>query len=136
MKKIVSILILILVFSSCEKHSKFEEYLVKDNNKTFWIEKMMDSTGNYRYYARQSVFFIDNTLTSLSSLNENEKGFRQVVPIEGGEQEKWNYNENNNTLTTSYRTTFKIEKYSKDTIFMKLTTAKKEQFIMVRKRTK
>lgn len=134
MKK--AILILALILSSCTKHTPFEECLINDKDNSFWVEKMMDSTGKYKYYQRQSVFFSDNSLTSLASINEDEKGFRQVAFIEGGPKEQWSFNEKENTLTTSYRTTFKIIKYSKDTIFMKLTTARKENFIMIRKKIK
>ncbi|MGQ7947646.1 hypothetical protein [Flavobacterium sp. WC2509] len=134
MKK--AILILAIILSSCTKHNAFEEYLVNDKDNSFWVEKMMDSTGEYKYYSRQSVFLTDKTLKSLCSFKEDVIGSPQLILIEGGDIEKWSFNEKENTLTTSYLTTFKIKKYSKDTIFMKLTTAKKEHFILIRKRIK
>jgi len=129
MKK--AILILAIIVSSCTEHNPFEKYLI-NNDDSFWVEKMMDSTGNYKYYDRQSVFLSDYTIESLSSVDENKKGFRQVLLIEGGVQQKWNFNKNDSTLTTSYRTTFKIKKYSNDTIYMKITTAKHEDFILIK----
>lgn len=134
MKK--AVLIIVLILFSCKKENQFVQNLINDENNTFWVEKMMDSTGNFKYYQRQSVFFSNYSLHSLASPNEDKIGTMQVVLIEGGNKEKWSFNEKNNTLTTSYRTTFKIGKYSKDTIFMKLTTAKKERFILIRKQIK
>ncbi|GGF30517.1 hypothetical protein [Flavobacterium limi] len=134
MKKII--LISLVFLSSCKNESLFEQSLINDKDNTYWVEFMMDSTGNYKYNKRQSVFFSNSRLSSLSSENEDRIGTPQVKLIEGGNQEKWSYNEKNNTLTTSYRTTFKIERYTKDTIFMKLTTGRKEKFIMIRKRLK
>ena len=129
MKK--AILILAIIVSSCREHNPFEEYLINKDN-SFWVEKMMDSTANYKYYNRQSVFLSDYTLESLSSVDENKKGFRQVLLIEGGNQQKWIFNKNDSTLTLSYRTTFKIKKYSNDTIYMKMTTGKNEDFILIK----
>ena len=129
MKK--AILILAIIVSSCTEHNPLEKYLI-NIDYSFWVEKMMDSTGNYKYYDRQSVFLSDYTIESLSSVDENKKGFRQVLLIEGGVQQKWNFNKNDSTLTTSCRTTFKIKKYSNDTIYMKITTAKHEDFILIK----
>lgn len=133
MKK--TILILAIILSACTKHIPFEEYLINKDD-SFWVEKMMDSTGKYIYHDRQSVFHSDYTIENLASVNENKKGFRQVVLIEGGSPQKWSFNKNDNTLTTSYRTKFKIKKYLNDTIYMKITTAKHEDFILIRKQTK
>ena len=129
MKK--AILILAIILSSCTEQNPFEKYLINKDD-TFWVEKMMDSTANYKYYNRQSVFLSDYTIESLSSVDENKKGFRLVTHFDGVVKQNCIFNKHDSTLTTSYRTIFKIKKYSNDTIYMKMTTGKNEDFILIK----
>ncbi len=137
MKKIVSILILILVLSSCEKQNPFEKNLIDDSQNTFWARKAKDSLGNFNYFGIQMIFNKDKTAEGLCSDNENIKG-KSCFQLESRNEKKskdWDYYVEND-LFFMFPDVYKITKYSKDTIYMHLLIGKQEQFIMVRKKIK
>lgn len=117
MKRII--IIICILFLSCTKQNKFEKNLTSESNNHFWIRKVIDEKGNYRYINSQIVFFEDYKMMSFNSFDENKLGNRSMINIEGSNEENWSYNKKDSTFQICAVCIYKVTKFSRDTIFMK-----------------
>lgn len=130
MKKII--VVTSLLFLSCTEQNKFDKILTTKSDSTFWIRKVEDKKGNYIYINSQLVFFENHKMMSFNSFEENKLGNRSVLNMEGSNEENWTYNEKDSIFKICAVCIYKIDKYSKDTIFMN-NRDNGEKFILIRK---
>lgn len=137
MRKILILIAVLLV--SCEKENPFEKNLTTDSQDTFWARKAEDSLGNFNYFGIQMIFNKDKSYEVFYSDNEDIKGnFGNAnLGLKKGKTKNrdWDFHESD-SLFFMFPDMYKVNRYSKDTIYMNLITGNSNQFIMIRKKIK
>jgi hypothetical protein len=125
-------IIMSFIVLSCKKQNKFEKNITTESNNCYWTRKAKGNNGNYLYFNSQIVFFNNYKMMSFLSDDENKLGSRSIINIEGSNEEKWSYNEKDSIFQICAVCIFKVDKYSRDTIFM-TNKYNDEKFVLIRK---
>lgn len=131
MKKII--LIICVFFLSCTEENKFEANIISEGSNSFWIKKAVDEKGDCVYINSQIVFLDNYKMMSFNSSDENKLGNRSIINLEGWNEESWSYDRKDSIFKICAVCIYKIDKYSRDTIFMK-NKDNGEKFVLKKKR--
>lgn len=131
MKKII--LIICVLFLSCTKENKFEANIISQGKNSFWIKKVVDVKGDYIYINSQVIFLDNYKMMSFNSFDENKLGNRSIINLEASNEESWSYDRKDSIFKICAVCIYKIDKYSRDTIFMK-NKDNGEKFVLIKKR--
>lgn len=132
MKKIFVFGIVYILFSCSDNHN-FEDNLTIQNDISYWILKVEEDNGNYKYLNSQFVFFENGESLVLSSFEENVKGTPSIINLEGSSLHEWNFNGKDSIFQICSDCFYKVKRYTNDSIKM-VNKIDGKKFILVRKK--